>query len=75
MVDDALAAVLKDNAPLANQKVSATARAAGKATTVATSAPSDWLAPLPSRPASFKRAAPSTASARRGRTAAGCSVG
>eukprot|EP00969_Alexandrium_andersonii_P184826 8166076-Alexandrium_andersonii.AAC.1 len=61
MVDDALAAALEENARTPNQKVGVTARAAGKATAVATSTAGDWLAPLPSRPASRERAAFSAA--------------
>eukprot|EP00969_Alexandrium_andersonii_P338446 14957541-Alexandrium_andersonii.AAC.1 len=77
MVDDTLTTALKENVPIANQKVSATSRAAGKGSTAASEVSSDWFAPLPSLPASRKRAASTAAasSPKRGRAAGADSSG
>eukprot|EP00969_Alexandrium_andersonii_P214645 9480050-Alexandrium_andersonii.AAC.1 len=56
MTDEALEAALKDGGPIANQKVGATSRAAGRGSAASSEASSSWFAPLPSRPSSSKRA-------------------
>eukprot|EP00969_Alexandrium_andersonii_P116706 5159765-Alexandrium_andersonii.AAC.1 len=75
-MDEALTDALKEGMPMANQKVGATSRAAGRSSAAASEASSDWFAPLPGLSGSRKRAASSAAtSSSKRRKAAGANAG